>query len=125
MIESFLAHEIATLATVLVLAICFIVVRFFSIAHFNGFGYVQTFITGMVASIILTVLVVNPLIRRQEKEADEFASEWVGKDLFVNALKSLYEANDRSAGQTKFERIFATHPSLTDRINVLEIGRAT
>ena len=63
------------------------------------------------------VLVMLPLSRRNEYEADATAAGWVGVECYRRALYRLHQLNDRMKRPRKFERIFLTHPTLQDRLD--------
>ena len=93
------------------------------------------FITSIIAQIILSILasiIVMWFSRRREYRADYGASKIVGKEKMISALKSLGKASttalpDQMAAfgisgdkkHSSFRKLFASHPSLENRIQAL------
>ena len=66
---------------------------------------------------ILMFLVLFPLSRRNEYEADATATGWVGVECYSRALYRLHQLNDRMKPPRKLARIFLTHPTLQNRLD--------
>lgn len=65
---------------------------------------------------LLMFLVLFPLSRRHEYQADATAALWVGTDLYKQALHRLYQINDRLKPPRKFLAKLGTHPTMQERL---------
>lgn len=65
---------------------------------------------------LLMFLVLFPLSRRNEYQADATAAQWVGTDLYKQALNRLYQINDQLKPPRKFLAKLGTHPTLQERL---------
>lgn len=65
---------------------------------------------------LLMFLVLFPLSRRNEYQADATAAHWVGTDLYKQALYRLYQLNDQLKPPRKFLAKLGTHPTLQERL---------
>ncbi len=66
---------------------------------------------------LLTFLVLFPLSRRNEYEADATAAKWVGAKQYIEALYRLYELNGNLKPVRKIAAVLQTHPTLQNRID--------
>ena len=66
---------------------------------------------------LIMLLVLLPLSRRNEYEADATAAEWVGTERYQRALFRLHQLNDRLKPPSRFAKVLLTHPTLQDRLN--------
>jgi heat shock protein HtpX len=97
----------------------------------HGIGY---FVTSMIAQVVLSILastIVMWFSRKREFRADAGAAKLVGPSKMIAALQRLDSGNTEAlpeqmqamgiAGGKKsgFSQLFATHPSLDDRITAL------
>ncbi len=97
----------------------------------HGIGY---FVTSMIAQVVLSILasvIVMWFSRKREFRADAGAAKLVGPSKMIAALQRLDSGNTEAlpeqmqamgiAGSKKsgFRELFATHPSLDDRITAL------
>jgi len=97
----------------------------------HGIGY---FVTSMIAQVVLSILastIVMWFSRKREFRADAGAAKLVGPSKMIAALQRLDSGNTEAlpeqmqavgiAGGKKsgFRQLFATHPSLEDRITAL------
>ncbi len=97
----------------------------------HGIGY---FVTSMIAQVVLSILasiIVMWFSRKREFRADAGAAKLVGPTKMIAALQRLDSGNTEAlpeqmqamgiAGSKKsgFRELFATHPSLDDRITAL------
>ncbi|MBL1319892.1 MAG: protease HtpX [Methylophaga sp.] len=97
----------------------------------HGIGY---FVTSMIAQVVLSILastIVMWFSRKREFRADAGAAKLVGPSKMIAALQRLDSGNTEAlpeqmqamgiAGSKKsrFGELFATHPSLDDRITAL------
>ncbi len=69
---------------------------------------------------LLLLLVLFPLSRRHEFQADATAARWVGIKPYKHALHRLYEIIDSLKPPRKIVAKFITQPSLEDRLNRVE-----
>lgn len=65
---------------------------------------------------LLVLLVLFPLSRRHEYQADATAARWVGIDCYQQALYRLHQLNDRLKPPRKILRKLGTHPTLQERL---------
>lgn len=72
--------------------------------------------------VILAVVFHLPLTRAAEHEADRTAAGWVGRDLYVRALRHVYSLNLAGTGATRVEGWTSTHPDLQARIAKIEVA---
>ncbi|MFW5426445.1 MAG: protease HtpX [Methylophagaceae bacterium] len=97
----------------------------------HGIGY---FVTSMIAQVVLSILasvIVMWFSRKREFRADAGAAKLVGPSKMIAALQRLDSSNTEAlpkqmqamgiSGSKKsgFRELFATHPSLDDRITAL------
>ncbi len=102
----------------------------------NGLVYFLVTIILEIAFGILGSLVVMAYSRRREFAADAGSGQFVGKNKMINALRALQKIHDTNTsiptdpklatlkidGKTSgFLHLFASHPSLEDRIQALMI----
>ena len=66
---------------------------------------------------LLLLLVLFPLSRRHEYQADATAARWVGIHRYKQALHRLYQLNDSLKPQRKIVKKLLTHPTLQDRLD--------
>ncbi len=66
---------------------------------------------------ILMFLVLYPLSRRNEYEADATAAGWVGVECYSRALYRLHQLNDSLKPPPRFAKVLLTHPTLQDRLD--------
>lgn len=126
------AHEMAhirhrhmpkmLLATIL--WICVIQVFLYLIdfnAHYSVLDEsVKTWASGLIGGVnvwLLMFLVIFPLSRRNEYEADATAARWVGAELYSRALYRLHQLNDRLKPPRKLFTKLLTHPTLQNRLD--------
>ena len=69
---------------------------------------------------LLLLLVLFPLSRRHEFQADATAARWVGIHRYKQVLHRLYQINDGLKPPRKIVAKFITHPTLQDRLNRVE-----
>jgi STE24 endopeptidase len=62
-------------------------------------------------------LVLYPLSRRNEYEADATAAKWVGTERYKRALYRLHQVNDSLKPPPRFAKVFLTHPTMQNRID--------
>ncbi len=65
---------------------------------------------------LLMFLVLFPLSRRNEYQADATAALWVGTGLYKQTLYRLYQINDQLKPPRKFLAKLGTHPTLQERL---------
>jgi STE24 endopeptidase len=82
-------------------------------------GPVPVVVTAMASWLLLNLLSTLPSARRDEREADRTAAQWVGRDLYASALRRLYSANKASSELNRIEGVLSTHPSLRERLDSL------
>ncbi len=66
---------------------------------------------------LIMLLVLLPLSRRNEYEADATAAEWVGTERYQRALFRLHQLNDRLKPPSRFAKVLLTHPTLQNRLD--------
>ena len=66
---------------------------------------------------LLMFLVLYPLSRRNEYEADATAAKWVGTERYKRALYRLHQVNDGLKPPPRFARMFLTHPTMQKRLD--------
>lgn len=66
---------------------------------------------------LLMFLVLYPLSRRNEYEADATAAKWVGTACYQRALFRLHQLNDRLKPPSRFAKVLLTHPTLQNRLD--------
>ena len=66
---------------------------------------------------LLMFLVLYPLSRRNEYEADATAAKWVGTACYQRALFRLHQLNDRLKPPSRYARVLLTHPTLQNRLD--------
>ena len=66
---------------------------------------------------LLIFLVIYPLSRRNEYEADATAAKWVGTELYKRALYRLHQVNDNLKPPPRFAKVLLTHPTMQNRLN--------
>lgn len=72
---------------------------------------------GVVNVWLIMLLVLLPLSRRNEYEADATAAKWVGTECYQRALFRLHQLNDRLKPPSRFARFLLTHPTLQNRLD--------
>lgn len=80
---------------------------------------VKMWASGLIGGVnvwLLMFLVIFPLSRRNEYEADATAARWVGVELYSRALYRLHQLNDRLKPPRKFYTKLLTHPTLQYRL---------
>ncbi len=70
---------------------------------------------------LLMFLVLFPLSRRNEYQADATAALWVGTGLYKQTLYRLHQINDQLKPPRKFVAKLGTHPTLKERVE--RVGR--
>ena len=70
----------------------------------------------LVNIYLLMFLVLFPLSRRYEYQADATAALWVGIGLYKQTLHRLYQLNDQLKPPRKFLAKLGTHPTLQERL---------
>ncbi|MYG85448.1 MAG: M48 family metalloprotease, partial [Gemmatimonadetes bacterium] len=70
----------------------------------------------LVNIYLLMFLVLFPLSRRNEFQADGTAALWVGIDLYKQALYRLHQINDQLKPPRKFLAKLGTHPTMQERL---------
>ncbi|MCY3554781.1 MAG: M48 family metalloprotease [Gemmatimonadetes bacterium] len=70
----------------------------------------------LVNIYLLMFLVLFPLSRRNEYQADATAALWVGTALYKQALYRLHQINDKLKPPRKFLAKLGTHPTLQERL---------
>ena len=70
---------------------------------------------------LLMFLVLFPLSRRNEYQADATAALWVGTGLYKQTLYRLHQINDQLKPPRKFVAKLGTHPTLQERVE--RVGR--
>ncbi len=66
---------------------------------------------------LLMFLVIYPLSRRNEYEADATAAKWVGTEQYKRALYRLHQVNDNLKPPPRFARVLLTHPTMQNRLD--------
>ena len=66
---------------------------------------------------LLIFLVIYPLSRRNEYEADATAAKWVGTELYKRALYRLHQVNDNLKPPPRFAKVLLTHPTMQNRLD--------
>lgn len=66
---------------------------------------------------LLMFLVIYPLSRRNEYEADATAAKWVGTELYKRALYRLHQVNDNLKPPPRFAKVLLSHPTMQNRLN--------
>ena len=66
---------------------------------------------------LLMFLVLYPLSRRNEYEADATAAMWVGTERYKRALYRLHQVNDGLKPPSGFVKTLLTHPTLQNRLD--------
>lgn len=66
---------------------------------------------------LLMFLVLNPLSRRNEYEADATAAMWVGAERYSRALYRMHQLNDSLKSPPRFAKVLLTHPTLQNRLD--------
>lgn len=85
--------------------------------------YWQIWANGVLSGLnvfLLILLVLFPLSRRHEHQADATAALWVGTDLYKQALYRLHQINDQLKPPRKFLAKLGTHPTLQERLEQVE-----
>ena len=72
---------------------------------------------GGVSVLLIMLLVLLPLSRRNEYEADATAAKWVGTACYQRALFRLHQLNDRLKPPSRFAKVLLTHPTLQNRLD--------
>ena len=126
------AHEIAhirhrhmpkmLLATIL--WIC-VIQSFLYLIDFNAYyssldESVKMWASGLIGGVnvwLIMFLVILPLSRSNEYEADATAARWVGAELYSRALYRLHQLNDRLKPPRKSFTKLSTHPTLQNRLD--------
>ena len=62
------------------------------------------------------ILVMFPMARRHERQADDTAARVVGADVYNRTLRRIHDLNLSGGDVGRVERLFATHPSLAARL---------
>jgi len=75
----------------------------------------------LVNLYLLMFLVLFPLSRRHEYQADATAAHWVGTGLYKQALYRLHQINDLLKPPRKFLAKLGTHPTMQERLE--RVGR--
>lgn len=70
----------------------------------------------LVNVYLLMFLVLFPLSRRNEYQADATAALWVGTGLYKQALYRLHQLNDKLKPPRKFLAKLGTHPTMQERL---------
>ena len=70
---------------------------------------------------LLLILVLYPLSRRHEYQADATAARWVGVSHYKQALRRVHQLNDQMKPPRKILTKLGTHPTLQERLE--RIGR--
>lgn len=102
---------------------------FFRLIDFHAyFGaqdvYWQIWANGVLSGLnvfLLILLVLFPLSRRHEYQADATAALWVGIGLYKQALYRLHQINDQMKPPRKFLAKLGTHPTMQERLE--RVGR--
>lgn len=68
---------------------------------------------------LLMFLVLYPLSRRNEYEADATAAMWVGTERYKRALYRLHQVNDSLKPPPRFAKVLLTHPTMQNRLDRL------
>lgn len=71
---------------------------------------------------LLVLLVLFPLSRRHEYQADATAARWVGIDCYKKALYRLHHLNDRLKPPRKILTKLGTHPTVQERLERIGEG---
>jgi len=98
-----------------------------------GVGYFVTMILAQILLGFLALMIVSWFSRRREFRADAGGGRLAGREKMIGALERLktgpaqslpesMAAFGISGGQSRFARLFSTHPSLDERIARLRIG---
>ncbi|MCY3772848.1 MAG: M48 family metalloprotease [Gemmatimonadetes bacterium] len=66
---------------------------------------------------ILMFLVLYPLSRRNEYEADATAAGWVGVECYSRALYRLHQVNESLKPPPRFAKVLLTHPTMQNRLD--------
>ena len=74
-------------------------------------------ITNVLNVWLLMFLVLYPLSRRNEYEADATAAGWVGVERYSRALYRLHQVNDSLKPPPRFAKVLLTHPTLQNRLD--------
>lgn len=86
--------------------------------------YWQIWANGGIAAVnvyLLMFLVLVPLSRRHEYQADATAARWVGISQYKQALHRVHQLNDQLKPPRKFLAKLGTHPTLQERLE--RVGR--
>ena len=136
-IMAVLAHELAHTRhrhmTKFMLAIVLWVLTvqvFFWLIDFHAyFGsldvYWQIWANGGLSGLnvfLLLILVLYPLSRRQEYQADATAVRWVGVSRYKQALHRIHQLNDQMKPPRKILTKLGTHPTLQERLERIGEG---
>jgi Zn-dependent protease with chaperone function len=77
----------------------------------------------VVVSNILIALLLGPLRRRREREADRFAVQWIGdSELVIRALTKVSQSIGNPARLKRSDEALSSHPSLQNRIDAIRRG---
>ena len=98
-----------------------------------GVGYFVTMILAQILLGFLALMIVSWFSRRREFRADAGGGRLAGREKMIGALERLktgpaqslpesMAAFGISGGQSRFARLFSTHPSLDERIARLRVG---
>ncbi len=130
-ISAILAHELAhvkhkhmprmLLAVLLWMCVVQVFIRLTALnAYFQTIDeYWQMWASGGLTAVnfyLLVLLVLFPLSRRHEYQADATAARWVGIDCYKQALYRLHQLNDRLKPPRKVLAKLGTHPTLQERL---------
>ena len=66
---------------------------------------------------LMLFLVLFPLSRKNEYEADVTAASWVGTESYKSALHRLYQLNDKLKPPPVYTKVLQPHPTLQDRLD--------
>ena len=77
----------------------------------------------VVVSNLLIALLLGPLRRRREREADRFAVQWIGDpELVIRALTKVSQGIGNPARLKRSDEALSSHPSLQNRIDAIRRG---
>ncbi len=83
---------------------------------------VKMWVAGLITYLhvlLMMFLVLFPLSRRNEYEADATAATWVGVECYKSALHRLYQLNDKLKPPPGYSKVLQTHPTLQNRLDRL------
>jgi Zn-dependent protease with chaperone function len=118
-------HPIRTLVTGVILLVAITLGWIWLRSHLSG-GVGQVLdipLLFLIVSNLLTALLLGPIRRGREREADRYAVEWTGdRELVIRALTKVSQGIGNPGRLKPSDEAMSSHPSLQNRIDAIRRG---